>query len=68
MRIEPIWDSFAAHALQGLLAAGKVHFPDSEGDVEIARNAALVADAMMEERQKRVEKGRLRERRVKRKR
>jgi len=54
-----IWDSFAAHALQGILAAGV------KGDMDrIAKDAALAADAMMEERQRRVENGRLRARKT----
>lgn len=49
-----IWDNFAAHALQGILAAG-----DGENLDEAARNAAMAADAMMEERQKRIDGARL---------
>lgn len=42
------WDVFAAHALQGVLAHG---CPDLD---EAARDAALAADAMMEERDRRI--------------
>lgn len=49
-----IWDNFAAHALQGILAAG-----DGEDLDEAARSAAMAADAMMEEREKRIADARL---------
>lgn len=55
-----MWDNFAGHALQGILAHG---CPDLD---EAAKSAALAADAMMEERQRRVEKGHLRDRKKRR--